>query len=389
MTQSDNENQPAESEVTDEKNSVDTSSDQQETKSKESDPIRKLTMSVLGLCVFMFAWYVIADRLTPYTDLARIKTFVLPIVPEVAGNVSSITVNSNQLVKAGDVLVQIDTSRYDLAVKSAKANLDLAGQDVGASTAGIVSEQVNLSNALAQLKNIQAQYNRIMPLVKKGVISRSDGDRTIAALTDAKAKANTARAQLEKAKLQLGQKGKDNAAIKAALANLEQAQLDLADTTIKAAIDGVISNVQIDVGHYAQTGKAIMSMISISNVWIEASMRENSLGNIHPGNDVEIALDSAPGHIFDGEVVSVSYGVHDDTDGSLGSLQKVQTAQGWLRDPQRFSVVIKITEQKQNLKGLRRAGGQADVIVYTGENFIMNALGKLWIRVISYFSYVY
>ncbi|MCK5188728.1 MAG: HlyD family secretion protein [Methylococcales bacterium] len=387
MTSINDDKQPALSQTKVEKNSASSSSDQQDT--GETDPVRRLTVTRLLLCIFMFILYVVADRLTPYTDLARIKAFVLPIVPEVAGNVSQVNVDSNQVVKAGEVLIQIDTTRYELAVKSAKANLDLAGQDVGASTAGIVSAQVNLANASAQAKHIQAQYNRIMPLVKKGVISQSDGDKTIAALIDAKAKVNTARAELEKVQLQLGQKGQDNAAIKAALANLEQAQLDLTDTTIKAPIDGVISNVQIDAGHYAQTGQAIMSMISITDVWIEASMRENSLGNIDAGDNVEIALDSAPGEIFDGEIISVGYGVHEDTDGSLGTLQKVQKAQGWLRDPQRFAVVIKITEKDHNTIGLQRAGGQADVIVYTGEHLFVNLLGSLWIRIISYFSYVY
>ncbi|MFK5892330.1 MAG: biotin/lipoyl-binding protein, partial [Pseudomonadota bacterium] len=177
-------------------NSIQENQENKNSEQGKSNPVRKITLFVLLLCVFMFVWYVAADRLTPYTDLARVKAFIIPIAPEVAGKISQINIHSNQFVTAGENLIQIETDQYDIAVKSAQANLDLAGQDVGASTAVIASSQANLANAFAQLKNIQAQYNRLMPLVKKGVISRSDGDRTVAALADAKGKVNTAKAEL-------------------------------------------------------------------------------------------------------------------------------------------------------------------------------------------------
>ena len=353
----------------------------------KSDPVRKITLLVMSVCVFMFIWYVITDRYAPYTDLARVKGYVVPIIPEVSENLIEVNSQHNSLVTQGQILARLDPKRYEIAVQNAQANLQLAGQDVGAGTAAIATAQARLAEAQAQLKNTQAQSNRIMPLVKKGVISRADGDKTIAALEKDKAMRDSAQAELEKARQELGTQGIDNPKIKAAYAALEKAQLDLENTIIRAPIDGVTTNIQIDVGHYAQAGQPIMTLISLKDVWLEASLRENSLGHIKPGNKVDILLDIAPGKIFSGEVASISPGAFQRANDSLGTLQQAEESKGWLRDPQRFIVVIKFSDDEAF--GLRRTGAQADVVIYSGDNWLINLLGKIWIRIVSLFSYLY
>jgi multidrug resistance efflux pump len=142
----------------------------------------------------------------------------------------------------------------------------------------------------------------------------------------------------------------------------------------------------VDVGHYAQAGQPLATFISTHDVWIQADMRENNISNVEPGDRAELVLDVAPGRVFKGTVRSIGYGVSSGGPTNRGDLPTVSSSKGWLRDPQRFPVIIGFNEQEA--RGLRRAGGQADVIVYTGKHPILNATGWLRIRLKSLVSYV-
>jgi multidrug resistance efflux pump len=97
-------------------------------------------------------------------------------------------------------------------------------------------------------------------------------------------------------------------------------------------------------------------------------------------------LDVAPGRIFNGTVRSLGYGVSSGGDNNRGDLPTVNNPQGWLRQPQRFPVIIRIDDEEALT--LRRSGGQADVIIYTGSNPILNLIGWFQIRISSWLSYV-
>ena len=129
-----------------------------------------------------------------------------------------------------------------------------------------------------------------------------------------------------------------------------------------------------------------MTFISSEDVWIEAYFRENSLGNINSGDEVEFALDYAPGKVFKAKIGSIDYGVDWGQSEETGKLAQVSGQTGWLRQSQRFPVTIVLSQQEA--VGLRRVGGQADVIVYTDDNAFINLFGRALIRIISRFSYV-
>jgi multidrug resistance efflux pump len=135
----------------------------------------------------------------------------------------------------------------------------------------------------------------------------------------------------------------------------------------------LITNLKIDEGHYANAGTPLMTFVSGTDVWIQANMRENSLGHVKPGNEVDIVLDVAPGKIFKGVVKSVGVGVSQGPGESLGQLQTIKTTSGWLRDAQRFAVIIDFADNEAF--GFRRVGGQADIQIYTGDHTILNGLG--------------
>jgi len=168
---------------------------------------------------------------------------------------------------------------------------------------------------------------------------------------------------------------------------LQDARLDLSRTTITAPTRGGVTSVAIAAGNYATAGKALMTFVSGENAWIEAYMRENSLGNIKAGDPVDIALDMAPGRIFEGEIVSIGYAVDWKNNAQAGDLQSVDSQRSWLRSAQRFPVIIKFSEYPP--RGILRGGGQADVIVYTSGNWITNAVAWIWMRIISILSFAY
>ncbi len=358
-------------------------------KAAQTNPVRRLTLIVLSLCVVLFIWYLFADRFTPYTNQAKVQAFVVPIVPEISGTVIKVNAQQNRLIGGGEVLLEIDPSRYQTAVASAEADLESAAQDIGAGSAAVRSAEANRADALAKLDRAQRDFNRISRLQQQdpGSVSGLAEDRAVTGLAQAKSQVAAAEAELAKAKEQLGKEGQDNAQFRSALAALEKARIDLADTTIRAPTDGLVTDLRIDVGQYAQAGQPLMTFLSTTDVWIQADMRENSIGNVKPGDPVEILLDIAPARIFAGVVASIGYGVGQDRNVPLGELPTITESSGWLRDSQRFPVIIKFVDDAS--RGLRRVGGQADVMIYTGDRTLLNALGWLWIRLMSVLSYVY
>jgi len=342
---------------------------------------------VLYTVLFLFAWYVIADRVAPWTDQARVQSYVVPIVSQVSGRVIEINVNKDQLVHPGDILFKIDPADYKLAVENAESALELAGQEIGAGTASVTTAQAGVVEAETHLEHMKVQSVRVYELEEQDVLSKSDGDKARAKVKSAEAQLMSAQAQLEKAKQALGEKGNKNPRIRSAIAALKKAQLDLSRTIIVAPSLGGITNLQIDIGQYATAGSPQMTFIEIDNIWIQANLRENNLSNIKAGNSVDITLDVAPGKIFKGTVSSVGFAVDSGDASTVGGLASVGGKSGWLRDAQRFPVII--TFDDNSAVGYRRLGGQADVLVYTGNNWIINSLGWIWIRVLSWFSYVY
>ena len=171
------------------------------------------------------------------------------------------------------------------------------------------------------------------------------------------------------------------------MAALEKAQLDLSRSILYAPGDGGVTNVRLDIGHFATVGQSVMTFISSSEVWIEAYIREYSIEHINAADAVEFVLDSMPGRVYEGTVVSIGFGVSDSSGNQIGTLASVQASTGWLRDAQRFPVIISFNDN--STVGNRREAGQADVMIYATDNAFMNGLAWIWIRAIAFMSYLY
>jgi multidrug resistance efflux pump len=227
------------------------------------EPVQRLALTVVALCALLLVWYLVADRLTPYTTNGRVKGFVVSIVPEVSGYVAAVGVHKNDMVDAGQTLLQIDTRRFELAEDSARAALDLAGQDVGASTAGVDAAVAHVAEARTRFETVSARAQRVIGIEDTGAVAGAEVDQARAEIEQARAQLEKAEAELERARQQLGQEGGNNPRTRAAVAALEQARLDLSRTTIIAPSRGLISGLQIDEGHYARAGEPLMTFMAI------------------------------------------------------------------------------------------------------------------------------
>ena len=376
-----------ENESKEKNNSQEENNETIQAKEKKS-PIKLITRIVLVISVLFFVWYILSERHTPYTDQARIKGLVTPITSQVSGLITDININLHSRVKAGDTLFQIDRSSYEIAVLNAEANIDNTTQSIAASTSSVKSAAGRLGVAKAQLDRAQRNWNRVEKINREnaGALSEADKDQAETALLQATEQVASAEANLDRAKQSLGDSGPNNPKIRAAIKDLEKAQLNLAFTTIIAPTDGVIESFDIDLGYFASTGQPLTTLISDSDIWIQADLKENNLSLINIGDPVKIILDIAPGDIYTGTIRSIGFGVESDKS-SKGGLPSVNSKSGWLRDPQRFPVIINLKNSLE-IEKMIRIGGQVDVVVYTGDNSVLNALASFRIRLNSWLSYV-
>jgi len=131
-----------------------------------------------------------------------------------------------------------------------------------------------------------------------------------------------------------------------------------------------------------------MTFIGAHNIWIQADFTENNLGHISPGDPVEIVFDALPGRVIPGRISSTGFGV-DVAAAPLGSLPTVDNNRQWLRDAQRFPVQVEFQLPNENDQLAIRVGAQASVITYTGNNWLFNVAGKLYIRIVSILTYAF
>jgi multidrug resistance efflux pump len=377
--------QPSSSENKEETTAAHT--DGQSSDEQPKNSVKNWTMLVLLICLLLLALHVLGDKFAPYTSNARIEAFIVPIVPQVSGTLTEVNVRNNELVREEQIIAAIDSSKYELAVEQAQTNLQLATQTSEVDVSAVSTAQAKVAEAEANLSNAQVKGQRIIRLAEKGAASQSRADDARSKIAANRARLESARSELQKAKNKLGGTGRDNANVQQALVALDSAQLDLYWSIIRAPSDGIITNLLVDIGHFAAAGTPIMTFISIRDVWVQADLRENALVNVKAGNQVEMVLDAAPGKVFRGEVMSVGYGVADSSRDNLGGLATVKPTQGWLRQAQHIPVLIRFTDDEA--RGSMRVGGQVNAQIYTENRPLMKAIGKVWIRIISFLSHLY
>jgi len=359
-----------------------------------ADPVNKGVKWVVGLIALSLLWYLLADRFTPYTQQARVQALVVPVAAEVSGRVTRVLARNNQMVEAGAVLFEVDPEQYQIAVERARAELESTRRQIAASTAGIDSAQASLRAAQANELKSQQDRERLERLYREdpGTISLRRLEVSRASHVQAISQVAAASAEVQRAREQQGGSDEQNALLRSAATALKKAELDLANTRVRARSAGLITDLRTDVGQFAAAGNPLMTLITIQDVWISAEMTENNLGRLEPDTPVAIVLDALPGKVLEGRVRSVGYGISVGQSTAPGTLPNVENSRDWLRPAQRFPVIVEFApgevSKLAKLRGIR-VGGQADVMAFPTQGNPLNPLGRLFLYLMSWLAYAY
>ena len=352
---------------------------------------RRATLGLLAAILLLLIWDLLADRLTPYSSQARVQAFVVPVAAEVSGQIKRVYVHDNQDVDAGSPLFEIDPEPYDIALAKANSDYQTVLSGVKANTEGVKAAEASLMAMRAAYDNAAKDAERQERLYRE-----DPGTISVRRLEIAQATRETARSQMAAAAADVrraieaaGAAGDNNSQLLSARAAVRKAELDRSKSTVIAGSRGLITDLRTEVGQFVGAGAPVMTLIALNDVWINADMTENNLGRIRPGNKVAILLDSMPGHIFSGQVLSIGYGINASQPPPAGGLPTVDNNRDWLRQAQRVPVTIAFARDDAPPPTSLRVGGQADVLVYTSGSSLLNVAGYLYIRVMSLFSWLY
>jgi multidrug resistance efflux pump len=266
----------------------------------------------------------------------------------VSGYVVQIMVQDFQRVGQGQPLVRIDDRIYRARVQQAQANLaaqnaNLANsqQSAHSSQASVAGQAAAVANALAQLQRARADMRRVAELVAAGSVSLRERDQTLAALRQAEAGVRQAEAQRTIAQEQVRTvtvgRGGLEAAVENARAALRLAEIDLANTIIRAPQAGQVSELGVRLGQYVTAGTQLLFLVP-SNVWVVANFKEAQTARIVPRQRAVIRVDALGGAELSGHVQQLAPAA-----GSEFSVIRPDNATGnFVKVPQRIAVRIAV-----------------------------------------------
>lgn len=299
------------------------------------------------------------------TEDAYVKQDRVTVMPQVSGQIATVSVTENQPVTAGAVLFTIDDSSYRATVAEDEARLQSARLDVAKLKAAYAQAVSEASTARDALSTAQTQDDRIQSLRKSGVVAQSDADDSALALQRAKGAVASADSQVLSARAALAGNPDiptdQHPEVLEAQASLNAAELDLSHTRITAPRDGVVTQTdRLQPGQYVTPSTAVLALMATGSSWVEANYKETDLEHMREGQAVTLEFDGYPGRTFEGSVGSIGAGT-----GSEFALIPAQNASGnWVKVVQRVPVRIAL-DASADLPPIR-AGMSATVDVDTG-----------------------
>ncbi|RZU47133.1 membrane fusion protein (multidrug efflux system) [Fluviicoccus keumensis] len=297
------------------------------------------------------------------TENAYVKATKVPVSGRVSGMVREVLVSENQTVAIGQPLYRLDPGPFRVAVMRAEARLAQVRADLAAQQAAYREKEAEIRLAQTRVTFARKEQQRMNNLLAQQYVSPSQVDQAEQNAEVAARETGVQQADLQRLAALLG--GNVNApveqlpAYQAALADLEQARLELDWTEVRATMPGAVGKPP-KVGQFVEAGASSMSLVVNGAPWVEANFPENDLTYVHPGQPVTVRIDTYPGRQWTGEVDSLS-----PTTGSELSVIPAQNATGnWVKVVQRVPVRIRLNESKDSPP--LRAGLSAIVEIDTG-----------------------
>ncbi|WP_180105718.1 MULTISPECIES: efflux RND transporter periplasmic adaptor subunit [unclassified Acinetobacter] len=339
----------------------------QELKARRKKGLGIVAVLIVIALVMYLIWSIFLNH-SVSTDNAYVGAETASITSMVTGQVADVLVSDTQQVKKGDVLVRIDARDAEIALAQAQAELLKAkrqykqtaanssslNSQIFVSNDAIQSASAQVAKAQADLNKAQDELQRRQQLAASGAISKEELSTAQSAVNTAKASFDVAQAGLAQAKSSqkaaqsnkaandaLIQDSNENSTpdVLVAQARLQQAQLDLERTQIKAPFDGVVTRRNIQVGQRIAPGTSLMMVVPVSQLYVDANFKESQLAGVQAGQKVELTSDLYGDKVkFNGIVTGFSGGT-----GSAFALIPAQNATGnWIKVVQRLPVRIRL-----------------------------------------------
>ena len=342
-----------------------------------------------AVCAYKY-WAYITN---PWTRDGQVRAQVIQITPRVSGPLVKLPVADNQFVKAGDLLFEIDSRTFKADLDQARAELDNTRDQIEALAKQVDAAQADVEAADATIKQAEAaikgyagrveetlkEYKRQQSLDKQGATSKrmveeakanwvaavNQKANAEAQLLQMQASSGEAKANLAKAKADLGAPGEQNAQLRLAKAKVQSAELNLEFTQQKAPVAGYVTNLNLRLGSQAVANQPIMALVDVNSYWVTGFFRENYIEDIRKDNRAIVTLMTYPDKPFEGRVDSLGWGIAQQ-DGSTGYdlLPNISPTFEWIRLAQRVPVRIHMEKIPEGVQ--LRVGTTASVLVMTG-----------------------
>ena len=345
---------------------------------------------VAVLAVLIKYWDYVAN---PWTRDGQVRADIVQITPRISGPIVRLPIVDNQFVQAGDLLFEIDPRTFQAAVDKARAELDQTGdsvlsleKQVEAAEAAVEVSRGNIAQARSSIAQMdatieknRAEYVRQQNLLPRRATSEKSVERakanlevsvqeklaSEASLLQAQASLLESEADLAEARANLGALGEENPQLRAALAALQEAELDLEFTEVRAPVDGYVTNLNLQLGTQAVTNQPALALVDVASFYVWGFFRENTIADIRPGDQAVVTLMTYPDTPLKGRVESLGWGIAQQ-DGSTGVdlLPNVDPTFEWIRLAQRIPIRIELNELPDGVE--LRVGTTGSVLVMTG-----------------------
>jgi membrane fusion protein (multidrug efflux system) len=316
----------------------------------------------LALLVTGLYFYLTGGRFIS-TDNAYVRSDITRVSTDVPGRVAEIAVRENEPVTAGQILFRLDDASYRYAVERAEAQLAMTRLDVEAMRATYAQKQAELKAAQDTLDWQVRELERQQQLMASHVTSQQLFDQARHNADAARQSLDSTRQALASILANLAGNPKietdQHPRVLAARAQVDQANLDLAHTVIRAPSDATVAQIdKLQKGEYVTAGTPLFALIG-REVWVEANFKETDLTHMHPGQPATVAVDTFSGQSCTGKVIGISPGT-----GAEFSVLPPQNATGnWVKVVQRVPVRVALGDCARDLK--LRSGMSALVEVDT------------------------
>jgi membrane fusion protein (multidrug efflux system) len=343
--------------------------DSTELEKRKNKKRKKIAFLVLGSLILIGAvsvfFYLRYKATHISTDDAFVEGRIHTIASKVPGTVKSISVEDNQFVKKGGLLLEIDPVDYDVKVKEASSKFNVEKAKLSEIEAKIEASKRQLSELISAMKaskaNLELQeanlklavidFERAQKLFEREAIPKERYDNAKTAHEVAISRVRASEEQLKQAEKaietqkaiikQVESSWKSQlSVIKEKEAALQAAELNYGYTKITAPSDGYVTKKSVEIGNQLEAGQPFMAIVPLDDIWIIANYKETQLKKVRPGQKVKIKVDTYPGKVFRGTVDSIMAGT-----GAVFSLFPPENATGsYVKVVQRIPVKIVLEE---------------------------------------------